>query len=104
MKLRIAGNSVRLRLSDAEVDRVASGEPLIEQTWFPGGELAYRLEARGDAISARFTAAAGLEINVPEAQALSWAAGDEVTLENTIEADGRTLHVRVEKDLKRRRD
>jgi hypothetical protein len=104
MKLRIHANSVRLRLSDAEVACVASGEPIIEQTRFPGGVLTCRLELGGDEISAHFTAAGGIEIRLPEGQARGWAASDEVSLQRTVETDGATLQVLVERDLKRDRD
>ena len=45
MKLRIRGDTVRLRLKRSEVERIAAGDSIAEQTHFPGTVLTYRLEA-----------------------------------------------------------
>ena len=37
MKLRIRGNTLRLRLSRSEVDSVGQGKEVEESTSFPGG-------------------------------------------------------------------
>jgi Na+-transporting NADH:ubiquinone oxidoreductase subunit NqrA len=44
MKLRIRGDSIRLRLKVSEVDRIAAGESIVEETHFPDSVLTYRLE------------------------------------------------------------
>jgi hypothetical protein len=103
VKLRIRAGSVRLRLSEDEVARVALGESIAEQTRFPGGVLGYRLEIGGEQITARFSPAGGIQIRLPQEQAADWAASAEVTLQCSIEVDGESLEVLVEKDLKRAR-
>ncbi len=100
MKLRIRANSVRLRLSDDEVVRIGRGDSIVEQTRFSGGVFAYRLEIGGDEISARFTSGFGIEIKLPEQQAIGWATSSAVSLHGAIEVDGETLSVLIEKDLK----
>lgn len=104
MKLRIRANDVRLRLSEDEVARVAAGDPIIEATQFSGGALGYRLAFGGDELSARFSAAAGIEIKLPQARAAHWAASGEVSLQGSIDTDAGTLTVLIEKDLKPDRD
>ena len=51
MKLRILGNSIRLRLTRGEVDRVCAGEWVEESTRFapaPASALVYRVGPGGD--------------------------------------------------------
>ncbi len=55
MKIRICGNSIRLRLKRAEVDQIAAGNSILEETHFPNSVLTYRLDVSGDrVISASF--------------------------------------------------
>jgi len=44
MKLRIRGDSIRLRLKQGEVAQFAAGESIVEETHFPGAVLTYRLD------------------------------------------------------------
>jgi hypothetical protein len=104
VKLRIEGNNVRLRLSEDEVARFARGEPVVEQTTFAGGDLRYRLDSGGEELTARFTSDAGIEVVLPQSQAKAWAEGAEVSVRGSVEVEGETLTVLVEKDLKRDRD
>ena len=94
---------MRLRLSEDEVARLARGEPVAEQTTFPGGDLKYRLDSGGEELTARYTRGAGIEVVLPEPQAKAWAAGEEVSVRGHVDIDGATLTVLVEKDLKRDR-
>ncbi len=65
MKLRIRGNSVRLRLKQGEVDQVAAGESIVEETHFPGSVLTCRLDvSETNDIEANFTDG-NLEISLP---------------------------------------
>ncbi len=48
MKLRIRGDSIRLRLKRAEVDQIAPGNSIAEETHFPGSALTYRLDVCDD--------------------------------------------------------
>ena len=84
MKLRIRGDSIRLRLTRTEVAAVAQGQLVQEFTGFPGGiRFAYSLEPRADAagISASFSDGR-IVVALPLAQALAWANGDSVTLQS----------------------
>ena len=100
MKLRIRGNTIRLRLKRGEVDRVASGKSVVEQTRFPDTTLTYRLEVSNDgAFSATF-ADHELVVHVPPAEASRWAETDQVSLFTDLELQGGdTLSLLVEKDF-----
>lgn len=100
MKIRMSGDSVRLRLKRGEVDRIATGQSVEEQTQFAGSVLTYRLEVRdiGDF-------SASLEDNkiivlMPKEKAIDWASTDEVSMysEQAI-ADTGSLSILIEKDF-----
>ena len=100
MKLRIYGDSIRLRLKINEVSRIATGESIVETTRLPDSELIYSLEvSETDGFSATFSDGK-LVVTLPKADAEKWASTDEVSLlsEQPL-ADGGTLSLLVEKDF-----
>lgn len=99
MKLRIRGDSLRLRLSQGEVASFAERGALEDATVFgPDAKLVYAL-AFGDAVGATFSGTR-IEVTVPVDQARAWATNEEVGIEGTIgTVDGRTLKILVEKDF-----
>jgi len=100
MKIRICGNSVRVRLKRSEVEEIASGNRLIEDTHFPGSVLRCRLES---AEGAEFVANFGdniLLIRLPAVEVARWAASDEVSIFAEQDVGGpSTLSLLVEKDF-----
>lgn len=105
MKLRIRGNSVRVRLGESEVARLASEGRVEETTPFaaaPGQQLTYVVSA---STSARQISAAirgqTISIEIPEVLCRTWAASNQVSLhaEQPIE-NGSPLAILVEKDFK----
>ena len=95
MKLRIRGDSVRLRLKKSEVDTIGAGQSDVEQTRFPGSVLTYRLDVTDDeSLSAGFSQGE-LAIRLPRAAAANWAGSDEVSLFG----DAGDLSILVEKDF-----
>jgi hypothetical protein len=101
MKLRIRGDSLRLRLTRGEVAALAARGAVEEATHFPeGAALRYRLLAERDAPapSARF-AAGVLTVALPEARARAWAASEDVSIEAAVPCEGGTLRILVEKDF-----
>ena len=73
MKLRIRGNSIRLRLKRSEVDRLAAGDKLVEETQFPASVLSYSLElSDADDMLARFENGS-IEITMPRKIIPEWA-------------------------------
>ena len=101
MKLRLRGNTIRLRLKREEVDQIGSGESIIEQTRFPDTILTYRLDVSDDD---RLVAEFGdgrLVVQVPRSSAAEWAVSDQVSLLAEQElGDAETLSILVEKDFR----
>ena len=102
MKLRIRGNSVRLRLSKGEVARLEETglvEETVEFGFDAAQKFAYALAASGDRVNAVFMDNR-LTIFVPEDEARRWARGEEIAVsaEQPL-ADEKTLRILVEKDF-----
>ena len=104
MKLRIRGNSVRLRLGQSEVRRLATEGAVEEVTQFDlqgNHRFVYRLEAAGNAASIEASFESGiLLVRIPADETRRWAASEEVGIEKlqTIGAAG-PLKILIEKDF-----
>ena len=100
MKLRIRGNSIRLRLRRGEVERLATEGVVEERTDFGGGRtLTYALVAEDvPAVSAELDGAR-IVVRVPRAAAARWAATEDVGIECFQPAADGPLKIRVEKDF-----
>jgi hypothetical protein len=101
MKLRIKGDSLRLRLTQGEVRQLADSGSVEERTRFAAGaDLVYRLrrDAAAPALSA-ISKGTEIEIRVPASMANEWCATDLVSLSATQPvAPGVELRIAVEKD------
>ncbi len=103
MKLRMSGNSVRLRLSRSEVaqlERFSSVEDAVE---FGGDcKLSYSLlvSAEINAVHASLNGGS-IRVVIPSDMAQSWIATDSLTIsaQQDIGA-GKNLQILIEKDLK----
>ncbi|MGC2662135.1 MAG: hypothetical protein WA324_29580 [Bryobacteraceae bacterium] len=99
MKLRLRGNSIRLRLNRQDVDRLASGNILEEQVLFPAStRFCYCLEPSTDGAAAQFDGTS-MRIAVPSAAISEWATGQEIGLYFDFPAGEHPLKVSIEKDL-----
>ena len=100
MKLRIRGESLRLRLKRGEVDQIAAGSSIVEETHFPNSVLAYRLDvSENHEISASFDRG-GLVISLPKSKVSDWADSDEVSLSAEQKLTGAgSLTLLIEKDF-----
>lgn len=103
MKLRIKGNSIRLRLSRSEVDQLREGGDVQETIGFGPGEhnqLKYMITLIGSAeITASF-AENQIIIGIPKAVGDEWAATEKIGIEGRLPiGDGEILEVAVEKDF-----
>ena len=102
MKMRLRGNTLRLRLTRGEVDEIGAGDTIREETHFPGGQtLCYEL-AVGETYGATLSTTSDVtivRINVPQTQARVWAQSDEVGFagEDPLAIDA--LEVLIEKDF-----
>jgi len=108
MKLRIQGNSLRLRLNQKEVALVRDGGHVASSIEFaPGCSLSYLLESAAGAqsVSAAFDGRT-IRVAVPIRQLTEWAETDEVAIEACsqggvgllIEKDFQCLHRSAEQE------
>lgn len=102
MKLRIQGNSVRVRLTQREVRSLADGQRLEQTTEFSEfSRLITHIEPSGEVSRSTATFDGGhLLLRLPLEQVHQWAETDQVGIESDQPiGDGRSLHVLVEKDF-----
>lgn len=100
MKLRIHKNSIRLRLSQTEVGKIAEGQAIVERLELGGAaenSFSYSLTplAGCDKILAEFRQN-NLKIAFPEPQAKEWANSEQV---GVSELSGNGLAILIEKDF-----
>ncbi len=104
MKLRINGNSLRLRVTRSELDELVDAGRVEETIHFSAGErsrLTYALECRPDAaeIAVRFDLPK-VAVVLPAELAAAWRAGDETGLYAAVDIGAHgSLEVAVEKDF-----
>jgi hypothetical protein len=101
VKLRIKGDSLRLRLSQGEVSRLRDYGLVEDRTRFGAGNaLVYRLRVSADVreIAASFDGGA-LEVRLPEQAARRFCATEEVTLAAEESLPDGALRILVEKDF-----
>lgn len=100
MKLRLHGNSIRLRLNRREVNGLASGNTLEERILFPdNGRLSYVLEPiRQGGAAARFHGGV-VRIAAPFDAVAKWASSDDLGLYFDFTVGEKPLKVAIEKDL-----
>jgi hypothetical protein len=98
MKMRLQGNSVRLRLTRSEVERFRDTGIVEESVDFGGGEvLAYRLQSRPELGPVRAGFRQGtMIVSVATGVAQAWAASDEVG----VYAQSGALAISIEKDFR----
>lgn len=102
MKLRLKGNSIRLRLDRKDLARLVEGGRVEDALRFgPDSAFVYAVEA-GDAPRGGPTASyrdGRLTVRLDRRDIQEWAAGDRVGFENTHEVDGGTVRILIEKDF-----
>jgi hypothetical protein len=104
MKLRIRGNSLRLRLTRGEVEQLANAESIVESIKFGIGEreqLVYSLETHKgeDGITAHYKHGS-ITVRLPVDVAKQWAETEEVSLEARQQLTMDTeLKLLIEKDF-----
>lgn len=101
MKIRIRGNSVRLRLTKSEVDKFAADGYIEEQTQFGASTLTYALKR----VSSEKMTATFLDntiiLMLPEAQAEAWCTSEKVGYDALMSVgEGNELYLLLEKDYK----
>lgn len=101
MKLRIKGNSIRIRLLRSEVEIFAKVGRISDQASFGASALRYSVVMSKDAetIFATFSGSE-LAVSIPERSARDWTRSEQVGFE-TEQAigDNETLTILIEKDF-----
>lgn len=104
MKLRILGDTLRMRLAQGEVAQLRDAGQVDQTIHFgPGDDQAIRYEVRAEANADTISAALeGLSIvvRIPRSVVVDWADGTEVSLKHTQALDDGELSILVEKDFK----
>jgi hypothetical protein len=101
MKLRIKGNSIRIRLTKTEVTTIATTGYLEEETLFVNNKLVYALHRvdEGVALTAAFEENK-ITLFVPAALMKDWPTNNIISFEaNMPIVDNKTLYLLVEKDF-----
>jgi hypothetical protein len=101
MKLRIKGNSIRLRLTQTEVANFAKNGYLEDKTEFGNATFTYALanDANAQSLSATLEGVK-ITIQVPDAVAENWISTNEVGFQHKqLLSNGKELFLLVEKDF-----
>ena len=100
MKLRIRGDTLRLRLKRGEVEQLAAGIDIVEKTHFPDSVLTYRLDlSDNNDLSAKFDHGS-LVVSLPKSKVAAWASSGDVSLHALQEcANKGALSILIEKDF-----
>lgn len=102
MKLRIRGNSIRLRVTQTELETIQKdGEVRDTVRFTEDSALTYRLQSSADigAPVASFDPD-GIVVGLPLATVANWAATDAVSIASEQEIQpGQSLSILVEKDF-----
>ncbi|MGH1433129.1 MAG: DUF7009 family protein [Lewinella sp.] len=102
MKLRILDNSLRLRLSQAEVAQLAASQEVLAAIHFPtSNALHYRIVPSDDAkeVMLRYDQD-GITVTIPATQLATWANSDVVGISATNNLQNEdTVRILIEKDF-----
>lgn len=101
MKIRIKGNSIRIRLTKTEVDNFGKDGVLEERTEFGDAVLKYALKVKeeNNGLSADFSGNC-VTMRVPQAMQQEWISTETVGYSNEMElGNGKKLFLLLEKDF-----
>lgn len=104
MKLRIQGNSLRLRVSKSELSKFVETGHIQETVYFgpeQGSELTYTLARDGNQPGLDVEASAGqVKVVVPAEVARTWADSEQVGINGNVDLGARgKLSILIEKDF-----
>lgn len=102
MKLRILDNSIRLRLTQSEVERIVNDGLVKGHVGFSGNHsFSYSLESSPACVSVEaHISNNALTVRVPEAEIHAWATTEDVSIEADQVLDHEaSLKILVEKDF-----
>lgn len=100
MKLRFRANSLRVRVNQKEVQKLAAGEALEEQIEFPGNSaLTYVLKPCPADDPQAFFVQNSIEIVAPRTLVTEWAQSEEIGLYFALPTGAKPLKIAIEKDM-----
>ena len=101
MKLRIQGDSLRLRVGPSEVQQLIATGRVVETIHFaPGAELSYALELSSSSVAIAVSHALHeMTVIVPASLAQAWAHGDDVGIYGDVPNGSGSLSLAIEKDF-----
>lgn len=103
MKLRIRGNSIRLRLTQSEVDQLSRTGKINDSVEFGGASprFSYQLLTTADDEGARATFEDQcLSVSISASEAENWIRSEQVGIEEMQPIDGDSfLRILIEKDF-----
>jgi hypothetical protein len=98
MKLRLEGNSIRLRVRKSDLIKLQKEGAITETLVFPNSlnfNYALRTDGNAETVDAQLSAAA-ITVSIPLSMATTWLNSDAVGLEHTLESG---LFILIEKDF-----
>ena len=103
MKLRIRGNTIRLRLSQSEVIELSTGQSIVESTTFPSessASFSYSLSSDYALSSIHASFENGcISVQLPELIVKDWAESENVGLHYSLDTSKGPLSILIEKDF-----
>jgi hypothetical protein len=104
MKLRIGGNSIRLRILRSEVAKLIEGGRIAETIYLGSSDesaVTYALETESESNAVRLRyESSEIAIVLPKAEARSWAETERVGIYATVDVGAHgTVNLIVEKDF-----
>lgn len=101
MKIRIKGNTVRIRLSKTEVDLFAAKGYVEERTDFGTSTLIYAVKSTNDETMSADFVNGNITLYVPQHLLQQWAATNLTGLDYNVPVSNDThLYILLEKDFK----
>ena len=99
MKLRIKGNSVRLRLTQSEVTQIGQSFMVEDQITFSDDDkMVYRLQFSNDFRIVKQGNV--ITTSIPKDIGKKWVSSDEVGIEHILRLKNGNLNLLIEKDFK----
>lgn len=102
MKIRIHGNSIRIRLSKSEVAKLSKEGYLEERTNFGNSSFSYSIQKKDsiEELGAGYSQDK-ISMYVPEKFLTDWPGNEVIGIESNMQIDeGQTLYLLLEKDFK----
>ena len=100
MKLRIKGNSIRLRLTKTDVANLCEHDQVDEATQIGSQKFTYRISTQEANTFEAILEPYLIHILIPKSEIVGWETNDKVGFEYVVKQDqGQPLQLLIEKDF-----